>query len=324
MAFAEREADQPDDEPEGKPLPNQPVAALSRSSLRTLCLTVLVIVLFVYNDISRYLASLKLLTQGICREHYLEHSPESIDPDGSVSEDLCALPEVQQRLARLSGYMFSLEAALSFVFTIPYGLMLDRLSERLATALNLTGVLCSSMWLMLICFNWSIFPVALAVLTPIFSVIGGGFAMFDTVMMVIVARNVPSKHRYVRKRDTQGETYPTTESLTAAQVTMFQHLLCRCAFDSGDQSRHNGFASRARLPLHPCPPQHPNFFCVTGLPISDSDPHISKFKNCRQTRPDNVAFPTKRDPINGHGTWRARVQQAIPCSPCRCAVVQIG
>lgn len=179
--------------------PTEPDQSWTRDSTYTLSLMLLVSTLYVFNDISRYLASLKLLSQIICREHYLEHDDPSLASAsagaGSLSEDMCAVPAVQKRLAYISGNIMSLGAALTFVFTIPYGLMLDRLSERLVMALNVAGFLCSSAWLMLVFRFSSLFPVEAVVLAPVFYVVGGGYSVFHSVTMVVVARHTPSKHR---------------------------------------------------------------------------------------------------------------------------------
>ncbi|KAM3523974.1 hypothetical protein MY4038_007953 [Beauveria bassiana] len=176
--------------------PTEPDQSWTRDSTYTLSLMLLVSTLYVFSDISRYLACLKLLSQIICSEHYLEHDDPSVaSASSSLSEDMCAVPAVQQRLAHISGNMLSLGAALNFIFTIPYGLMLDRLSERLVIALNVTGFVCSSAWLVAIFWFSSLFPVEAAVVAPIFSAIGGGYSVFDSVTMVIVVRHVPKKHR---------------------------------------------------------------------------------------------------------------------------------
>lgn len=161
----------------------------------TLALALIVQVLFVFNDISRYLTSLRLLNQGVCREYLLEHDPASIVPGANIPEDRCNFPSAQQRLARLSGYLLSLDAFLALIFTIPYGLMLDRLSERSLASLNIIGFLLSSSWLLVVFSNWNVFPVWMAVLAPVFSVIGGGASIFDSVMSVIVVRRVPPRYR---------------------------------------------------------------------------------------------------------------------------------
>ncbi|KAH8719602.1 MFS efflux pump atnC [Beauveria bassiana] len=176
--------------------PTEPDQSWTRDSTYTLSLMLLVSTLYVFSDISRYLACLKLLSQIICQEHYLKHDDPSVaSASSSLSEDMCAVPAVQQRLAHISGNMLSLGAALNFIFTIPYGLMLDRLSERLVIALNVTGFVCSSAWLVVVFWFSSLFPVEAAVVAPIFSAIGGGYSVFDSVTMVIVVRHVPKKHR---------------------------------------------------------------------------------------------------------------------------------
>ncbi|RDW78927.1 uncharacterized protein DSM5745_05779 [Aspergillus mulundensis] len=162
-------------------------------------LTLVVSILYVFIDISRYLSSLRLLSHGICREHYLHTDPGAIKPGPSeiIPEELCTDPAIQQRVARLSSYLLALDAFLAFLFTIPYGLTLNRLSERFLAALNLCGSLLTNAWLLTVTYNWSVFPIWAAVLAPLSSVVGGGASIFDSVISVIVARRVPEAQRSV-------------------------------------------------------------------------------------------------------------------------------
>lgn len=177
------------EQPEDKSIP-RPSSLWKNGPLRTLGLALLVSTLYVFNDIAKYVASLRLISQGICREYYLENDPAAINNGKNITEEICASPIIQQRVARISGYMLSLDAFLAFLLTIPYGLMLDRLSEPLLASMNIVGFLLSSAWLATICFNWVIFPTWMVILAPFFSIIGGGSAVFDSVISVIVARNV--------------------------------------------------------------------------------------------------------------------------------------
>ena len=45
----------------------------------------------------------RIIELGFCRNYYLSHDPSVIAPDGDVSEDLCKISPVQQKLAWLEG-----------------------------------------------------------------------------------------------------------------------------------------------------------------------------------------------------------------------------
>ncbi|KAJ3497579.1 hypothetical protein NLG97_g1796 [Lecanicillium saksenae] len=206
------------DAPSHGPLP-QAEESWSQDSVRTLGLMLLASVMYVFGDISRYLSSMKLLSHGVCREYYLQREQEYLDPEGTISEDMCGMPEIQQRIAYISGSIMSLEAGLAFLFTIPYGLMLDRLSERLVLALNITGFLCYSTWLLAVYFFWSVFPVWLAIFGPVFIIVGGGASVFDSATLVVVTRQVPSQHSLITWPAFRNEIKSTTKALLGLVTT---------------------------------------------------------------------------------------------------------
>jgi hypothetical protein len=45
----------------------------------------------------------RIIELAFCRNYYLQHDPSVITPDGDVSEDLCKINPVQQKLAWLEG-----------------------------------------------------------------------------------------------------------------------------------------------------------------------------------------------------------------------------
>ncbi|KAM0262606.1 hypothetical protein ACHAQJ_001651 [Trichoderma viride] len=116
-------------------------------AIRTAGLAATFLVLYAFADILKYISTLRLIELGICREHYLQNGPQPEDDYGSIPEHLCKLPSIQQRLAHLRGNLAALEAIVGLVFTIPYGLLIDRLGDRLVAGINVVGYLLSCAWI---------------------------------------------------------------------------------------------------------------------------------------------------------------------------------
>ena len=47
----------------------------------------------------------RVIESRLCSEHYAQHAPSSLQPDGSVPEKLCKIDEIQRQLAWLQGIM---------------------------------------------------------------------------------------------------------------------------------------------------------------------------------------------------------------------------
>ncbi|KAK8115443.1 hypothetical protein PG984_011945 [Apiospora sp. TS-2023a] len=174
-------------------------AGWSKDAVRTATLATVFLILYAFADVARYVAVVRLLELGICREEYLSDSgsPDVLvgNGDGFIPEHLCKSPEIQQRLAHLRGYLASLEAVVGLLLTLPYGLVADRLGERFIASLNVIGYVLSCVWLAVVCHYWTVFPVWVAVLSPLFRVIGGGTPTYTSVIYAMTSRRVPGENR---------------------------------------------------------------------------------------------------------------------------------
>lgn len=168
----------------------------TNDGIRTVSLTAAALVLYAFADVLKYISTVRLIELGICREHYLDNHTGLIGNDGDIPAHLCKLPDIQQRLAHLRGYLAALEAMVGLLLTLPYGLLVDRLSERLLAGINVVGYLLSCAWLLIVCFYWSAFPIWSAVLGPLFRVIGGGSPVLASVIYSIAAKRVPDSKRW--------------------------------------------------------------------------------------------------------------------------------
>lgn len=84
----------------------EPPAIPRRTPTNPAIVAVLGLVLLVNFSTSLYqLPVSRVIERRLCREYFAKHDPSVIGPDGSVSEGLCKLPDVQSGLARIQGLM---------------------------------------------------------------------------------------------------------------------------------------------------------------------------------------------------------------------------
>lgn len=169
----------------------------SKDAIRTLVSTAVFLILFTMADLLKYVAVVRLLELGVCREYHREHDPSLVDDNSYVQERLCKLAEVQQRLAHLRGYYSALDSVVGLVLTVPYGLVVGRLGERLLIAINVVGYLLSCAWFLVVCSSWNTFSTWTAVLSPLFRAIGGGSPFLFSLVYSIAAKHIPSSKRSV-------------------------------------------------------------------------------------------------------------------------------
>ncbi|KAK6086077.1 major facilitator superfamily transporter [Seiridium cupressi] len=167
----------------------------TKDATRTAVLTTAFLTLFAFADILKYVSTIRLIELGVCREHYLETDPGLVGGNGMIPEHLCKSPAIQQSLAHLRGYLSALEAIVGLLLTVPYGLVVARLGERLLAGINVVGYLISCAWLIAVCFYWSVFPTWTTVLSPLFRVVGGGSPFLSSLVYSIAAKHIPVSKR---------------------------------------------------------------------------------------------------------------------------------
>jgi MFS family permease len=168
-----------------------------KDAIRVLVSTTIFLILFTLADLLKYVAVVRLLELGVCREYHRRHDPSVVDDDGYVPEKLCKLPGIQQRFAHLRGYYSALDSVVGLILTVPYGLIVGRLGERLLIAINVVGYLLACAWFVVVCSFWDSFPTWTAVLAPLFRAIGGGSPFLFSLIYSIAAKHIPSPKRSV-------------------------------------------------------------------------------------------------------------------------------
>jgi hypothetical protein len=87
------------------PLSRSPSLMPSTLSKRAIWLLVLLLLLVQLSSVLYTLPLNRVIELRLCQEHYEAHDPSVIQPDGSISEMLCKIKEVQRGLAWLQGSM---------------------------------------------------------------------------------------------------------------------------------------------------------------------------------------------------------------------------
>jgi MFS family permease len=167
----------------------------TKDAIRTASLAAAFLILYAFAEVLKYISTVRLIELGICREHFLEDQPGLIDNDGRIPEHLCKTSGIQQKLAHLRGYLAALESLVGLILVLPYGLIVDKIGERTLAGINIVGYLLSCVWIVVVCFCWSTFPIWTAVLAPLFRAIGGGSPVLSSVVYSIAAKHVPEMNR---------------------------------------------------------------------------------------------------------------------------------
>lgn len=93
----------------------------------------------------------RIYETNLCLSYYREHDSSVIDSNGSISEKLCKIDAVQQKLAMIFGWQDTFDAIPSILLAIPFGTMADRVGRKWIFAASLLGCELSSAWVLLIC-----------------------------------------------------------------------------------------------------------------------------------------------------------------------------
>ncbi|KAB5555062.1 major facilitator superfamily domain-containing protein [Coniochaeta sp. 2T2.1] len=121
----------------------------------------------------------RLIEDSICRKYY-----GTADP---VEEKLCKVDAVQTELAWLGGLYVVIDSAIGFTVSFPWGIISDRLGRKPVFRLAFLSVMIGGMWTVLCIVRSDILSVRLMLLSPLFTIFGGGVPVFGAVVNSIIA-----------------------------------------------------------------------------------------------------------------------------------------
>ncbi|KAI0018528.1 major facilitator superfamily domain-containing protein [Xylariomycetidae sp. FL0641] len=121
----------------------------------------------------------RLLEQRLCRDHYAMHS--------DLPEKLCKLDGIQQALARIMGFLDTLQVTGDFLATIPLSFLAERYGRRTVLCLNLLPRFFVALWALVMGYLGDAIPPSAAVTASIPAIIGGGDTLFNSLVYSLAA-----------------------------------------------------------------------------------------------------------------------------------------
>ncbi|KAI0906277.1 major facilitator superfamily domain-containing protein [Ustulina deusta] len=138
----------------------------------------------------------------LCRQYY-----DQIHSHGEpIDEDMCKDAAIQSKLAYLFAIMSSLNAAVSVLAALPWGIAADKIGRRPVFAMGLIGMSLAILWIMVV--GW--FPQTLSPrliwLSPIFYLLGGGNPVLSATITSMATDVVPESQRSVSFMQIHGSS----------------------------------------------------------------------------------------------------------------------
>ncbi|RWA11541.1 hypothetical protein EKO27_g3586 [Xylaria grammica] len=129
----------------------------------------------------------------LCRQYYDRiHSHE-----GPIDEDMCKVDAIQSKLAYLFAITSSLNAGVSVLAALPWGIAADKIGRRPVFAMGLIGMSLSLLWIMIVGWFHQTLSPRLIWLSPIFYLLGGGNPVLAATITSMATDVVPESQRSV-------------------------------------------------------------------------------------------------------------------------------
>ncbi|VUC31593.1 unnamed protein product [Clonostachys rosea] len=153
--------------------------------------SVLLLLLLVNLAMSLYQLPLnRVIERRLCRDYYSSTDPVKLQPDGSVDESLCKIPEVQQSLGSIQGVMETTWIVggklKDFTMTIPLGFVAQSRGRHTVLLLNLISRAFMISWAVIVGYFDHIFPPNAIIVGPVLSFLGGD-CVFNSITYALVS-----------------------------------------------------------------------------------------------------------------------------------------
>jgi MFS family permease len=93
----------------------------------------------------------RVFEANICLGYYQETDSSVIGEDGTISEKLCKVDAVQQKMAMIFGWQEMFDAIPSIFLAIPFGVLADKVGRKWIFTASLMGLQLNSAWVLGIC-----------------------------------------------------------------------------------------------------------------------------------------------------------------------------
>jgi len=117
--------------------------------------------------------TIRLFEIAICNRYYRDSQAleQSIFKGKHIDERKCKIPQIQNDLAFLVGWRFAFDALPGLLTALIYGRLADRIGRRIVLSLSCLGLLCSLLWMVVVCYANEVLPVKLAWASSMFVLI---------------------------------------------------------------------------------------------------------------------------------------------------------
>ncbi|KAI0193161.1 major facilitator superfamily domain-containing protein [Astrocystis sublimbata] len=125
----------------------------------------------------------------LCRRYYNRGNDEPID------EEMCKIDAIQSDLAYLFAIQFSLNAGVSVLTALPWGIAADKIGRRVIFAIGLIGMGMALLWIMVVGWFSQTLSPRMVWLSPIAYLLGGGNPVLLATINSMVVDIVPESER---------------------------------------------------------------------------------------------------------------------------------
>ncbi|KAH9904382.1 MFS general substrate transporter [Xylariomycetidae sp. FL2044] len=128
----------------------------------------------------------RVVERRLCREYYNANDPSSLNPDGTIDEELCKVDGVQRDLAWIIGVMETLWICGDFAMTIPVGFIAEKYGRRTVLWLNLVPRIFMLLWAVVVGYFEDSLPLKAIIAGPALSILGGD-CVFTSIAFSLAA-----------------------------------------------------------------------------------------------------------------------------------------
>ncbi|KAI1323370.1 MFS general substrate transporter [Xylariaceae sp. FL0255] len=171
--------------------------AIRRPQNPDLLVGILTLVIFIASASGGFLniPMIRVFEDILCRQYY--DKIRNREDGAPIDEGMCKVDAIQSELAYLFAVMAALNAGLSCLSALPWGIAADRIGRRQIYAIGVTGMALSIIWIMGIGWFNVIFPPRLIWISPVFYLLGGGNPVISAVVQGMTVDIVPESQRAI-------------------------------------------------------------------------------------------------------------------------------
>ncbi|KAI8626240.1 MFS general substrate transporter [Xylariaceae sp. FL1651] len=129
----------------------------------------------------------------LCRQYY----DQIRSRDEPIDEEMCKVDAIQSQLAYLFAIMASLNAGISCLAALPWGIAADRIGRRPIFAVGLVGMSLAILWIIIVGWFHHTLSPRLIWLSPVFYLLGGGNPVLSATVTSMMTDVVPESERSI-------------------------------------------------------------------------------------------------------------------------------